>query len=88
MCFFSECWDSEPDNRPDMNQVVYRLKAMISKTTMTKRHSTNEQKQDLGSDNVNASSNFFYSIFGFNKSKKNSTTTSIKIGRASCRERV
>src|SRR5207245_7947271 len=28
--FYLECWDNEPDNRPTMNQVVERLKSMIS----------------------------------------------------------
>src|SRR3954471_3590539 len=27
--FFSDCWSSEPDNRPTINQVVDKLKAII-----------------------------------------------------------
>src|SRR2546423_8508013 len=28
--FYLECWDNEPDNRPTINQVVERLKSMVS----------------------------------------------------------
>ncbi|EXX66165.1 uncharacterized protein OCT59_017102 [Rhizophagus irregularis] len=36
---YTDCWDSEPDNRPTIDQVVERLKAMITKTSMiTENH--------------------------------------------------
>src|ERR1043165_7228450 len=76
---FSECWDGEPNNRPDMNQVVDRLKAIIAKTTTiaTECYPTDEQRQGLGSDNINVSSNFSNSLLhNFNEIK--SMTTSIK----------
>ena len=53
--FFSECWDGEPDNRPDMNQVVAKLKTMITQTTtLTNNYPTDEE---LSSNTVNNSSN-------------------------------
>ncbi|CAB4388507.1 unnamed protein product [Rhizophagus irregularis] len=36
---YTECWDNEPDNRPTINQVLGRLKAIITKPT----ESTDEQ---------------------------------------------
>src|ERR1043166_7467837 len=51
-----ECWDGEPNNRPDMNQVVARLKAMITITTI-EYYPMDEQSQELDSDNTNVSSN-------------------------------
>src|SRR4051812_15496310 len=30
--YFLECWDTEPDNRPTINQVLERFKAVIIKT--------------------------------------------------------
>ncbi|UZO15636.1 uncharacterized protein OCT59_007053 [Rhizophagus irregularis] len=30
---YTECWDNEPDNRPTINQVLERLKEIITKTT-------------------------------------------------------
>src|ERR1043165_8903333 len=75
---FSECWDGEPNNRPDINKVVDRLEAIIAKTTTitTECYPTDEQRQELGSDNINVSSNFSNSLLhNFNEIK--STTTSI-----------
>src|ERR1044071_9670221 len=62
-----------------MNQVVDRLKAIIAKTTTiaTECYPTDEERQGLGSDNINVSSNFNNSLLhNFNEIK--STTTSIK----------
>ncbi|GES87994.1 kinase-like domain-containing protein [Rhizophagus clarus] len=33
---YTECWDNEPVNRPTINQVVDKLKAIITKTNVTK----------------------------------------------------
>src|ERR1043165_319832 len=76
---FSECWDGEPNNRPDINKVVDRLEAIIAKTTTitAECYPTDEQRQELGSDNIDVSSNFSNSLLhNFNEIK--STTTSIK----------
>src|SRR6266540_1579612 len=32
---FLECWNNEPDKRPNMNQVVTKLKDIITKTNLT-----------------------------------------------------
>ncbi|CAI2201324.1 237_t:CDS:1, partial [Funneliformis geosporum] len=35
------CWDNEPDNRPDMSQVVDRLNSIITKLTMKENKKMN-----------------------------------------------
>ena len=42
---YLECWDNEPDNRPTMNQVVERLKSMMS----VRNQSVNDS-QEVNSD--------------------------------------
>src|ERR1043165_4813765 len=83
LIILSECWNGEPDNRPDMKQVVDRLKAMVTKTTMIMEYyPENEQRQELGSDNINVSSNLENSLYGillnFDKMEIESTTIPIK----------
>ena len=57
-----------------MNQVVDRLGAMITKTTMTMEYYPTDE--ELGSDNINVFSNFSSLLHNFNEIK--STTTSIR----------
>src|ERR1043165_8512625 len=58
-----------------MNQVVDRLGAIITKTTMTMEYYPTDE--ELGSDNINVFSNFSNSLLhNFNEIK--STTTSIR----------
>ena len=58
---FLDCWDGEPDNRPTMNQVVERLKVMITKTSVTtenyqvKSNLQSSDKQEFNPINVNTS---------------------------------
>ncbi|RGB36751.1 hypothetical protein C1646_757726, partial [Rhizophagus diaphanus] len=58
---YTDCWDGEPDNRPTIDQVVDRLKAMITKTSMiTKNHRIKSDlqlsdEQDINPTNVNTS---------------------------------
>ncbi len=52
-----ECWDNEPDNRPNMRQVVTKLKDIITKTKVTTEidqiesnlESSNKQQPNLKS---------------------------------------
>ncbi|RGB39534.1 kinase-like domain-containing protein [Rhizophagus diaphanus] len=32
---YTKCWDGEPDNRPDMIQIVNKLRALITNTSIT-----------------------------------------------------
>ena len=69
-----------------MNQIVNRLKSMITKTTITmKYYTSNEQRQEiheLGSDNINVYSNYNDSLYGvllnFDKMEIESATVPIK----------
>src|ERR1043166_1906299 len=62
--FILECWDGEPDKRPTMDQVVAKLKAIISQENMIINNSncevnpqlSNEKQKQLESDNVIVSS--------------------------------
>ncbi|CAB5302771.1 unnamed protein product [Rhizophagus irregularis] len=47
---YTECWNSEPDNRPTMDQVVVKLKEIIMKTNVI----VNSQMR-IDSDNVDKS---------------------------------
>ncbi|GES99832.1 kinase-like domain-containing protein [Rhizophagus clarus] len=63
---YTECWNGEPDNRPAINQVVEKLKAIITKTNIvTKDYQTglniqssliNEQKFSPANNNTDNSS--------------------------------
>ncbi|CAB4415336.1 unnamed protein product [Rhizophagus irregularis] len=66
-----ECWNGEPDNRPTINQVAERLKAIITKTNIMTENQivlnlrstlTNEHK--FNSTNNNTSSNTDDSLHG------------------------
>ncbi|CAB4388526.1 unnamed protein product [Rhizophagus irregularis] len=48
---YTECWDIEPDNRPTINQVLERLKAIITKTT--ENHQTELNLQPTSTDGQN-----------------------------------
>ena len=48
---FLEHWDIEPDNRPTINQVLERLKAIITKTT--ENHQTELNLQSISTDEQN-----------------------------------
>ncbi|CAB4388491.1 unnamed protein product [Rhizophagus irregularis] len=45
---YTECWNGEPDNRPTINQVVERLKEIITKTNIT---TENNISTSLNTDN-------------------------------------
>ncbi|CAB4388451.1 unnamed protein product [Rhizophagus irregularis] len=45
---YTECWDNEPDNRPTINQVLERLKEIITKTT--ENHQTELNLQSIPTD--------------------------------------
>jgi len=52
---FLECWNNEPDNRPSMNQVVTKLKDIITKTNITSEidqigQLSNEPQRNLKKD--------------------------------------
>ncbi|CAI2180155.1 415_t:CDS:2 [Funneliformis geosporum] len=45
---YTECWDNEPDKRPDMNQVADKLNAMITKRNMiTEKDQINKSESSL-----------------------------------------
>ncbi|CAI2201702.1 17690_t:CDS:1, partial [Funneliformis geosporum] len=59
------CWDNEPDNRPDMSQVVDRLNSIITKLTMKENKKMNiDDEASLYSSSVIASSNINNSLHG------------------------
>ncbi|CAB4479528.1 unnamed protein product [Rhizophagus irregularis] len=51
---YTECWDNEPDNRPTMNQVLERLKAIIAKTTENHQPELNLQSTSTDEQNFNS----------------------------------
>ncbi|CAB4436908.1 unnamed protein product [Rhizophagus irregularis] len=51
---YTECWDNEPDNRPTMNQVLERLKAIITKTTENHQPELNFQSTSTDEQNFNS----------------------------------
>ncbi|CAB4393445.1 unnamed protein product [Rhizophagus irregularis] len=51
---YTECWDNEPDNRPTMNQVLERLKAIITKTTENHQPELNLQSTSTDEQNFNS----------------------------------
>ncbi|CAB4388553.1 unnamed protein product [Rhizophagus irregularis] len=59
---YTDCWDGEPDNRPTIDQVAVRLKAMVTKTSViTENHQIKSDlqlsdEQDINPTNVNTSS--------------------------------
>ncbi|GBC32855.2 kinase-like domain-containing protein [Rhizophagus irregularis DAOM 181602=DAOM 197198] len=59
---YTDCWDGEPDNRPTIDQVAERLKAMVTKTSViTENHQIKSDLQlsderDINPTNVNTSS--------------------------------
>uniref|UniRef100_U9US91 Protein kinase domain-containing protein n=1 Tax=Rhizophagus irregularis (strain DAOM 181602 / DAOM 197198 / MUCL 43194) TaxID=747089 RepID=U9US91_RHIID len=59
---YTDCWDGEPDNRPTIDQVAERLKAMITKTSMItenlqiKSSLQLSDEQDINPANVNTTS--------------------------------
>uniref|UniRef100_U9SK41 Protein kinase domain-containing protein n=1 Tax=Rhizophagus irregularis (strain DAOM 181602 / DAOM 197198 / MUCL 43194) TaxID=747089 RepID=U9SK41_RHIID len=67
---YTGCWDGEPDNRPTIDQVVEKLKAMIIKTSMiTENHQIKSDlqlsnEQDINPTNVNTSSSVSNSYHG------------------------
>ncbi|GBC32707.2 hypothetical protein RIR_jg12102.t1 [Rhizophagus irregularis DAOM 181602=DAOM 197198] len=48
---YTECWDNEPDNRPTINQVLERIKEIITKTT--ENHQTELNLQSISTDEQN-----------------------------------
>src|SRR4051794_11798903 len=73
LLIFLECWDSEPDNRPTMNQVVERLKEIITKANITiEDDQINNDEPNLrligfNSSNNGASSSIGNSFHSFNE---------------------
>ncbi|GET04524.1 kinase-like domain-containing protein [Rhizophagus clarus] len=67
---YTECWNSEPDNRPTMNQVVARLKEIIMRLNII----VNSQKPD-NADESNIDSSYEVDI----KEIESKTGTSILI---------
>ncbi|RGB36750.1 kinase-like domain-containing protein [Rhizophagus diaphanus] len=67
---YTDCWDGEPDNRPTIDQVVERLKAMVTKTSViTEYHQIKSDpqlsdEQDINPTNVNTSSSVSNSYHG------------------------
>ncbi|RGB41403.1 kinase-like domain-containing protein [Rhizophagus diaphanus] len=51
---YTECWDNEPDNRPTMNQVLERLKSIITKTTENHQPELNLQSISTDEQNFNS----------------------------------
>ncbi|EXX54823.1 uncharacterized protein OCT59_004898 [Rhizophagus irregularis] len=51
---YTECWDNEPDNRPTMNQVLERLKEIITKTTENHQPGLNLQSTSTDEQNFNS----------------------------------
>ncbi|RGB31020.1 kinase-like domain-containing protein [Rhizophagus diaphanus] len=51
---YTECWNSEPDNRPTMNQVLERLKAIITNTTENHQPELNLQSTSTDEQNFNS----------------------------------
>ncbi|EXX63645.1 hypothetical protein RirG_150390 [Rhizophagus irregularis DAOM 197198w] len=50
---FLECWDIEPDNRPTINQVLERLKVVITKTKENHQTEFNLQSTSIDGHNFN-----------------------------------
>ncbi|EXX65228.1 Skt5p [Rhizophagus irregularis DAOM 197198w] len=67
---YTDCWDGEPDNRPTIDQVAERLKAMVTKTSViTENHQIKSDLQlsderDINPTNVNTSSSVSNSYHG------------------------
>ncbi|GBB84048.1 hypothetical protein RclHR1_10690011 [Rhizophagus clarus] len=62
---YTECWNGEPDNRPNMDRVVTKLRALVSNSKIISQLSnvqqlnsviSNEQQLDVGVSNVNYNS--------------------------------
>ncbi|CAI2175182.1 11157_t:CDS:2 [Funneliformis geosporum] len=50
---YTECWDNEPDNRPDTNQVVDKLNSIITETNLEEDYEMINQDQPyINDDNV------------------------------------
>ncbi|CAB4415545.1 unnamed protein product [Rhizophagus irregularis] len=50
---YTECWDTKPDNRPTIDQVLERLKAIITKTTENYQTELNLQSTSTDGQNFN-----------------------------------
>ncbi|CAB4388502.1 unnamed protein product [Rhizophagus irregularis] len=50
---YTECWDIEPDNRPTINQVLERLKVVITKTKENHQTEFNLQSTSIDGHNFN-----------------------------------
>ncbi|GES99864.1 kinase-like domain-containing protein [Rhizophagus clarus] len=69
---YTECWNGEPDKRPTINQVVERLKEIITKmNVLTKNYQTELSPQSTSTDdqnfnpaNISTSSNTNNSLHG------------------------
>ncbi|GBC05382.1 hypothetical protein RclHR1_00620022 [Rhizophagus clarus] len=67
---YTDCWDGEPDNRPTINQVVERLKVMITRTsTIIENHQIKSvlqslDKQEIITTNINTPSSTNNSYHG------------------------
>ncbi|CAI2169691.1 16410_t:CDS:2, partial [Funneliformis geosporum] len=54
---YTGCWDNEPDNRPSMSQVVDKLNAIITITSIKENSLTNKYEPNLQhSNNIDADS--------------------------------
>ncbi|CAI2162992.1 16417_t:CDS:2 [Funneliformis geosporum] len=64
---YTECWDNEPDKRPDMNQVADKLNAMITKRNMiTEKDQINKSESSLllsGHQDLRSINNILHAIF-------------------------
>ncbi|RGB25310.1 kinase-like domain-containing protein [Rhizophagus diaphanus] len=67
---YTECWDNEPDNRPTMDQVVAKLKAIITKNkTITQKPKLNFDYGNTSNTNDSSNEELFQIIPNFNKIK-------------------
>ncbi|CAB4415462.1 unnamed protein product [Rhizophagus irregularis] len=49
---YTECWNGEPDNRPTINQVLERLKEIITKTNITTENNISASLNDTDNNSL------------------------------------
>src|SRR5688572_4519445 len=78
---FLECWDGDPDNRPSMNQIVARLKAIITKTNYLiddNAQLSNERQYGLVSNSLHGELSQFTQKFDKMDTEETKHTTTTK----------
>ncbi|CAI2169873.1 20735_t:CDS:2, partial [Funneliformis geosporum] len=67
---YTECWDSEPDNRPAMIKVVDELNAIITKTNIIESDQINNEESNLQLSEKLTNSNCYERVFKWEESEQ------------------